>query len=57
METLYFTDLDETLMRADKTISKENVIILNRLLARNICLTYATARSLGSASKIAKIYF
>lgn len=54
MKTLYVTDLDGTLMRDDKTISNESVAILNRLLARDICFTYATARSLSSASEITK---
>lgn len=54
MKTLYVTDLDGTLMRDDKTISKESVTILNHLLAQGIFLTYATARSLGSASEITK---
>ena len=54
MKTLYVTDLDGTLMRDDKTISKESVAILNRLLAQGIFLTYATARSLNSASQITK---
>lgn len=52
MKTLYVTDLDGTLMRDDKTISNESVAILNRLLAKGIFVTYATARSLSSASKI-----
>lgn len=54
MKTLYVTDLDGTLMRDDKIISNESVAILNRLLAKDIFLTYATARSLGSASKITR---
>ncbi len=54
MKTLYVTDLDGTLMRDDKIISKESVAILNRLLAQDIFLTYATARSLRSASEITK---
>lgn len=54
VKTLYVTDLDGTLMRDDKAISKESVTILNRLLAQGIFLTYATARSLGSASEITK---
>ena len=52
MKTLYVTDLDGTLMRDDKTISNESADILNRLLARGVLLTYATARSLSSASRI-----
>ena len=54
MKTLYVTDLDGTLMRDDKTISNESVAILNRLLSQGIFLTYATARSLSSASKITR---
>lgn len=54
MKTLYVTDLDGTLMQDDKTISKESVAILNHLLAQDIFLTYATARSLSSASEITK---
>lgn len=46
------TDLDGILMRDDKTISNESVAILNRLLSQSIFLTYATARSLSSASEI-----
>lgn len=52
MKTLYVTDLDGTLMRDDKTISNESVAILNHLIAQGIFLTYATARSFSSASKI-----
>jgi len=54
MKTLYVTDLDGTLMRDDKIISNKSVAILNRLLAQGIFLTYATARSLSSASKITR---
>ena len=54
MRTLYVTDLDGTLMRDDKTISNESVVILNRLFSQGIFLTYATARSLSSASEITK---
>ncbi len=54
MKTLYVTDLDGTLMRDDKTISDVSVGILNCLLSQGICLTYATARLLNSASKITK---
>lgn len=54
MKTLYVTDLDGTLMRDDKTISEESAAILNRLLAQGMSFTYATARSLDSASEITK---
>lgn len=52
MKTLYVTDLDGTLMRDDKTISSESAAILNCLLDQGIFFTYATARSLSSASKV-----
>ena len=54
MKTLYVTDLDGTLMRDDKIISNESTAILNRLLDQGIFLTYATARSLDSASEITR---
>ena len=54
MRTLYVTDLDGTLMWDDKTLSNEGVAILNNLLSHGIVLTYATARSLSSASEITK---
>lgn len=54
MKTLYVTDLDGTLMRDDKTISEESVAILNYLLSQGMCIIYATARSLSSASRITK---
>ncbi len=54
MKTLYVTDLDGTLMRDDKTISRKSVAILNHLIAKGICLTYATARSVTSAKDITK---
>ena len=54
MKTLYVTDLDGTLMRDDKTISSKSISILNRLLDQGVFITYATARSLSSASRITK---
>ncbi len=54
MKTLYVTDLDGTLMRDDKIISNESTAILNHLLDQGIFLTYATARSLDSASEITR---
>lgn len=54
IKTLYVTDLDGTLLRDDKIISNESAAILNRLLGQGICLTYATARSFNSASKITR---
>lgn len=41
-------------MRDDKSVSEKTVMILNRLIDRGLPITYATARSLGSASAITK---
>lgn len=51
-KTLYVTDLDGTLMRDDKSISEKTVAIINKLIARGVFITYATARSMNSASVI-----
>lgn len=51
-KTLFVTDLDGTLMRDDKTISETSVMILNRLIREGIYITYATARTIRSSSKI-----
>lgn len=51
-KTLYVTDLDGTLMRNDKSISAKSIEILNRLLAQGVAITYATARSVKSASEV-----
>lgn len=53
-KTLYVTDLDGTLMRDDKSISKTTSEILNNLIEGGIFITYATARSLDSASGITR---
>jgi len=53
-KTLYVTDLDGTLMRNDKSISSKSREILNRLLEQGASITYATARSLKSASEVTK---
>ena len=52
--TLYVTDLDGTLMRDDKTISDTTAAILNRLIGQGMPITYATARSIRSASVVTK---
>ena len=50
MKTLFITDLDGTLLRSDKTISKEASDILNRLISEGMAFSYATARSIYSSS-------
>ena len=52
--TLYATDLDGTLLRADKSISGETAELLNRLTERGVLFTYATARSFSSASPLVR---
>ncbi len=55
--TLYATDLDGTLLRADKSISDETAELLNRLTDSGVLFTYATARSFSSASPlVAKLH-
>lgn len=51
---LYVTDLDGTLMRDDKTISERTITVINSLVKHGALITYATARSISSASVITK---
>ncbi len=51
-KTLYVTDLDGTLMRNDKSISDASIEIFNSLIEDGVSITYATARSIRSASVI-----
>ena len=50
MKTVYITDLDGTLLRNDQTVSQYTRSVINGLTARNIPVTFATARSLETAS-------
>ena len=52
MSTLYVTDLDGTLLRPDASLSADTLRILNGLLDRGLRFTYATARSLTTASAV-----
>ena len=54
MKTLFITDLDGTLLRNDKTISAETCEILNRLILEGVAFSYATARSVYSASVLTR---
>ena len=49
---LYITDLDGTLLRKDKSISKYTVETLNELIEKGHNISVATARSLSSAKDI-----
>ncbi|MCM1423265.1 MAG: HAD family hydrolase [bacterium] len=54
MKTLYVTDLDGTLLNSNDRISQYSVRTINGLVAGGMQFTYATARSLVSASVVAK---
>ncbi|HTL40645.1 MAG TPA: HAD family hydrolase [Pseudolysinimonas sp.] len=49
--TLFVTDLDFTLLRADATLSAFTVETINDLISHGLQFTYATARSHGSAHR------
>lgn len=51
-KTLYITDLDGTLLNRNNRVSQESLRILNDLMERGMLFTYATARSLVSASVV-----
>ena len=54
MKTLYVTDLDGTLLNSKSQISRYSLEIINNLVAKGTLFTYATARSLVSASVVAQ---
>lgn len=54
MKTLYVTDLDGTLLRTDDTVSPFTINTVNGLVDKGMLFTYATARSLVSASVVTK---
>lgn len=54
MSTLYVTDLDGTLLNSNDCISQYSIQTINGLVAKGMQFTYATARSLVSASVVAK---
>lgn len=57
-KTLFVSDLDGTLLRPDKSISDESLMILDELLRKGVNFTVATARSINSAYPlISKIKF
>lgn len=53
MRTLYVTDLDGTLLNRQERISTHSVRTINDLVEAGMLFTYATARSLSSASVVA----
>ena len=54
MKTLYVTDLDGTLLNTQDRISKYSLNVINDLVDNGLLFTYATARSLASASVVTK---
>ena len=51
---LYVTDLDGTLLTRQDRVSPFSVRVINKLVEQGMLFTYATARSLVSASKVTK---
>lgn len=54
MKTLYVTDLDGTLLNRQSQISEYSINVINQLVEKGTYFTYATARSLSTASIITK---
>jgi len=52
MKTLYVSDLDGTLLTSQKVVSEYSKKVINELIDQGMFFTYATARSLSSASKV-----
>lgn len=52
MNELYVTDLDGTLLNRQDRISPFSARVINELIDKELLFTYATARSLVSASKV-----
>ena len=50
MKTLYVTDLDGTLLNQSAKVSEYSIKVINQLVDKGMLFTYATARSLVSAS-------
>lgn len=51
-KTLYVTDLDGTLLNTKDRINSKSIEIINELVSKGMLFTYATARSLVSASVV-----
>lgn len=54
MKTLYVTDLDGTLLSSQKIVSEYSIQVIKELVEKGMLFTYATARSLSSASIVTK---
>ena len=53
-DTLFLSDLDGTLLRADQTLSPYTCGVINRLVAAGVHFSYATARSIDTAARVTK---
>ena len=51
-KTLYVTDLDGTLLNRQDRVSPFSIQTINNLVEKGMLFTYATARSLVSASRV-----
>jgi len=54
MKILYVTDLDGTLLNSKDELSEYTIKTINNLIENGMCFSYATARSLSSASVVTK---
>ncbi len=54
MKTLYISDLDGTLLNSQGKISNYSIKMINHLIEQGMIFTYATARSLVSATPVTK---
>ena len=54
MKKLYVTDLDGTLLNSQIKLSNYTIDTLNRLIQNNLMITYSTARSFYTTSKLLK---
>lgn len=52
MNKLYVTDLDGTLLNRQDRVSPFSIRVINGLVDKGLLFTYATARSLVSASRV-----
>lgn len=52
MRTLYVSDLDGTLLRSDERASEYTNNVINRLVARGMIFSYATARSFETSHRV-----
>ena len=53
-DTLYLSDLDGTLLRSDQTLSAYTCAVIDRLVSAGVHFSYATARSIETASKVTR---